>query len=110
MPGFDGTGPQGQGPLTGGGFGYCRPGVGQPGAQDRVYGVGRGGMPRGGGRGRAFGGGRGRRFAGWGRAVAPVPAPLTNEEEVAQLQQQSQAMQQQLADIQARINELTAND
>ncbi|MDD2927470.1 MAG: DUF5320 domain-containing protein [Candidatus Omnitrophica bacterium] len=23
MPGFDGTGPRGQGPLTGGGRGYC---------------------------------------------------------------------------------------
>ena len=23
MPGFDGTGPQGQGPMTGGGFGRC---------------------------------------------------------------------------------------
>jgi hypothetical protein len=23
MPGFDGTGPQGRGPLTGGGRGYC---------------------------------------------------------------------------------------
>lgn len=23
MPGFDGTGPDGRGPMTGGGFGYC---------------------------------------------------------------------------------------
>lgn len=23
MPGFDGTGPHGEGPLTGGGMGYC---------------------------------------------------------------------------------------
>lgn len=23
MPGFDGTGPMGRGPVTGGGFGYC---------------------------------------------------------------------------------------
>jgi hypothetical protein len=25
MPGFDGTGPQGQGPMTGGGRGLCNP-------------------------------------------------------------------------------------
>jgi len=31
MPGFDGTGPMEQGPMTGGGFGYC--GAGRRGAQ-----------------------------------------------------------------------------
>ncbi len=56
MPGFDGTGPTGKGPRTGGGFGYCPPG---PGASPGLLGVGRGGYPRGGGRGRAWGGGRG---------------------------------------------------
>lgn len=75
MPGFDGTGPQGQGAMTGRAMGYCaRPATGQtftgPMAGQQVtgqpgyYGVGRGGLPRGGGRGRAFGGGRGR-SAGW---------------------------------------------
>ncbi|MEA3240071.1 MAG: DUF5320 domain-containing protein [Pseudomonadota bacterium] len=75
MPGFSGTGPQGQGPMTGRGMGYCaRPAVGQVSSspmvgqplvgQPAIYGVGRGGLPRGGGRGRAFGGGRGR-SAGW---------------------------------------------
>ena len=59
MPGFDGTGPMGLGPRTGGGFGFCGPGAGPaPGgyAAGVVYGVGRGGIPWGGGRGRAFGG------------------------------------------------------
>ena len=64
MPGFDGTGPLGQGPRTGGGRGYCPPVAGS------YYGVGRGGRPRGGGRGRAFGGGRGRRW----RYCQPYPA------------------------------------
>lgn len=82
MPGFDRTGPRGQGPRTGGGRGYCGPDP-NPGAPLR--GVGRGGVPWGGGRGRCWGGGRwqngrgGRRFAddrgrgsGWG-GVPPVP-------------------------------------
>jgi hypothetical protein len=74
MPGFDGTGPWGLGPRTGGGFGFCPPGVGPlpagygPGV---VYGAGRGGIPWGGGRGRAFGGGRGW----WWRAGFPYGVP-----------------------------------
>jgi len=76
MPRFDGTGPQGQGPLTGRGQGYCAlpiPEAGQPsygyaGIQQapvrvdpsvawRASGAGIG---RGFGRGRRRGGGRGR--------------------------------------------------
>lgn len=45
MPAMDGTGPMGQGPMTGGGFGRCNPN-----ADSAVYG-GRG-MGRGMGRGR----------------------------------------------------------
>jgi len=88
MPGFDGTGPRGEGPMTGGGRGFCaRPAGYVPyGGAGRwyppygtgwaapypygytgygigyrpVYGVGRGGIPYGGGRGRTYGGGRGR--------------------------------------------------
>ena len=76
MPGFDGTGPRGAGPMTGGARGFCQPERGPaphggnssserysccPCPFDVPRGVGRGGLPRGGGRGRAFGGGRG----GW---------------------------------------------
>jgi len=50
MPGMDGTGPSGQGPMTGGGFGRCNPD-----ADPAVYGGGRG---MGAGRGRGN-----RRFA-----------------------------------------------
>ncbi|MBU0649358.1 DUF5320 domain-containing protein [Patescibacteria group bacterium] len=49
MPRFNGTGPQGQGPMTGRGIGPCadnRPGAGQGAGrgygQDRGYGMGRG--------------------------------------------------------------------
>jgi len=59
MPGYDKTGPSGQGPMTGGRRGYCA--GGRPDSNDSLgYGQGRGGMPRGqgpGGQGR----GRGRR-------------------------------------------------
>jgi hypothetical protein len=83
MPGFDGTGPRGMGPMTGGGRGFCArslgtygpaycygmgyvpfPGHGsyprfRPQLAGPMFGLGRGGMPYGGGRGRVFGGGRG---------------------------------------------------
>jgi hypothetical protein len=70
MPAFDGTGPLGQGPMTGRGLGYCSNGYGV--VYPRVgygYGFGRGlGFSRrfGGGFGRGirrgFGRGFGRRF------------------------------------------------
>ncbi|HDR73327.1 MAG TPA: hypothetical protein ENN85_05410 [Methanoculleus sp.] len=77
MPGYDGTGPRGQGPMTGRGMGYCNPanapqtGTAEPGTgyapayRYPVYGVGRGGLPRGGGMGRCFGGGRRGRGRFW---------------------------------------------
>jgi hypothetical protein len=79
MPGFDGTGPVGQGPMTGAGRGFCAmlsrgyrpygygfqashyPPAGMYPFCGPVFGVGRGGLPWGGGRGRVFGGGPGFR-------------------------------------------------
>ena len=72
MPGFDRTGPMGQGPMTGGGRSFCAmpcrahgpsgDGVRAPRPfESPIFGVGRGGLPWGGSRGRAFGGGRGFR-------------------------------------------------
>jgi hypothetical protein len=79
MPGFDGTGPMGQGSMTGGGRGFCAmpyggyrpygygfqtpyyPPKGMYPFHGSVLGAGRGGLPWGGGRGRVFGGGRGFR-------------------------------------------------
>ena len=55
MPGFDGTGPRGMGPMTGGGRGFCRP-------RGRGYGYRRYGA------GMAFPG------------AAPEVAPLTREQ------------------------------
>ncbi len=55
MPRFNGTGPLGQGSKTGRGLGKCNPANTD---ENVIYGVGRGGIPYGGGRGRMFGGGR----------------------------------------------------
>ena len=84
MPGFNRTGPQGAGPMTGRGMGLCQtpqvppnanvpaqtteqttqqtppPQAAQIPPAGVVYGLGRGGLPRGCGMGRGFGGGRGR--------------------------------------------------
>ena len=70
MPGFDRTGPRGDGPRTGGGFGLCNPRAARPSTGDYGYpmrGTGRGFAPWGGGRGHAYGGGRGAGFWGGGR-------------------------------------------
>ena len=84
MPGFDGTGPAGRGPRTGGARGWCNPfnasyagyrsnrlPYGVPGRSGYAYGTGRPrwGLGRG-NRGRGFGSGRGRSFGrgrGWWR-------------------------------------------
>ena len=117
MPGFDGRGPRGLGPRTGGGFGVCGPGAGRSqtgNAPGVVYGVGRGGIPWGGGRGRVFGGGRGRsRRAGVGYAVAPyggaAPSPaIAPVEEKAFLKSEITNLEQQLAAVKSRLAEIGA--
>mgnify|MGYP002867857178 CR=1 FL=1 len=70
MPNLDGTGPQGQGPLTGRRRGRCRDSEKSESKRndenrDAIYGLGRGGKPRGGG-GFSKGQGQGRR-RGFGR-------------------------------------------
>ncbi|MEW5947695.1 MAG: DUF5320 domain-containing protein [bacterium] len=105
MPGFDGTGPMGLGPRTGGGFGYCGQGSGFAGGVLR--GVGRGGFPWGGGRGRAWGGGRGmgRRWFGFGRFGFPFGAfpAWTPQDETAYLSNQALALENELSAIRERL-------
>ncbi|MDD4061931.1 MAG: DUF5320 domain-containing protein, partial [Kiritimatiellae bacterium] len=76
MPGGDGTGPAGMGPMTGRAAGYCA-GYGVPGYANPIGGRGYGAF--GGGRGFGSGGGRGGRgrrnmfyatsLTGWQRAA-----------------------------------------
>ena len=120
MPGFNGTGPWGQGPMTGGARGYCNPGYGS--ASGRGYGPGRGrgfrrGFGPGYGRSRGYGFGRG--FSRWD-AYPPVggwPETTTNapygspygmkpEDEVNMLRDEAEAMKNELESINQRIEEL----
>ena len=108
MPGFDGTGPMGAGPMTGGGRGMCTP-------SRRFFsfggfGPGRGFGP-GFGRGRGYGKGFGRRGAGgwYGAAYdAPYGRPyaMRTEEELSFLRNESHSIQEELDAINTRIKEL----
>ena len=77
MPGYDGTGPRGRGPMTGGGRGFCVV-PGSPAVRGGFY--GRGGRGRGGGRGwrnwyYATG------MTGWQREMYGYPAETERKEE-----------------------------
>jgi hypothetical protein len=73
MPNLNGTGPHGQGPMTGGRRGRCRnpqlrglPTAKQTGEAEETFGLGRGGRPYGGGKGNCYGGGK---FRNTGKAA-----------------------------------------
>jgi len=125
MPGGDGTGPGGMGPMTGRAAGFCA-GYSVPGYANPVGGRGYFGWGRGGGWGR-----RNWYYAtglpGWARAgygmpawggyasgtygypnayPGSFPAAPTAEQERQALKQQSEYLQQSLNDINKRIEEL----
>ena len=92
MPRGDRTGPEGAGPMTGRGAGYCA-GYSVPGYMNPVEGYGRGW-----GRGRGRGFGRGwRRGYGRGRFVYPAPAVQPIPVPVSQPIQQGQSPEQEIA-------------
>lgn len=96
MPGFDGTGPLGQGPMTGRGLGNCNPNA-------AGYGAGRG---LGRGMGRGFGRGMGRGFRrGFGPAYAgPVyqAGDAENPQEASRIEQ----LEMQVANLTDKIESL----
>ena len=118
MPGGDGTGPSGYGPMTGRAAGYCA-GYSVPGYMNPIPGRGFGGR----GRGRGFGRGRGR---GWGWSVpyggypyadpsaysypyaspSPYAPEISPKEEASMLREQAKAMQGEIKAINDRITEL----
>ncbi|MFO8018759.1 MAG: DUF5320 domain-containing protein [Promethearchaeia archaeon] len=124
MPGGDGTGPNGYGPMTGRGLGYCA-GYSTPGyTKGGGLGLGRGFRGgRGRGFGRGIGRGRGRRFVGpvtrpvYANPVQSAPVgtaqPATPEAELNMLKQEKNYLETELdnirnalQDITKRINEL----
>ncbi len=105
MPGFDGTGPRGMGPMTGGGRGFCvAPAAG---IRPRPFGCGFFGR----------GGGRGRRnmyyatgLSGWARADFGYSAfgmgyapDLSEREESEMLKEESELLKGELGAIQERL-------
>lgn len=98
MPGMDGSGPMGQGPMTGGGRGPCSGAQGY--APDRTLGraFGRGmgyGFGRGFGRGRGYGQGRGFGYGGFAPGVGATPT-ADLEARLARLEAENRALRAQL--------------
>jgi hypothetical protein len=87
MPGGDRTGPLGQGPKTGGGFGLC--------TGNRRIGRGLG---RGFGRGRAF-------FGGYGAQLRPY----SQADEVTDLKNYAKNLEEELKEIKNEITEIEKN-
>ena len=88
MPGFDGTGPGGMGPMTGGGRGYCNSGSAWTGyGYPRRFGYA---YPR-------YG-----RFGAW-----PAVAPVARDEELQILKRQAANLKRELEGIDERIAGLT---
>ncbi len=116
MPGFNGTGPMGGGPMTGGGRGFCNPV--NSGYRSQAFGNGTGfGFGRGFGRGMGFGRGNGygngmgiaRGFGrgfGWNRASFYGSYSPNADEELNILKVQAQAAQNSLDAINRRISEI----
>ena len=102
MPGFDRTGPRGQGALTGGGRGPCGGGRYTNRGYNTGYGLGRGGRPYGGGRGFGRGGGWGMGRAGW--VASDYPADYAPEAPVAPSTNYTAA----ISDILGQLNHLVA--
>ncbi len=114
MPGFDGSGPMGAGPMTGGRRGLCT-GASMPGIRPG-YGQGYGGgYGRGMGRRRGMGPGRGRGFyPAYGGAPYPSSYPMgypeSTADEMQRLQADAESMKRSLSAIEKRIAELAQDD
>ena len=109
MPGFDRTGPQGAGPMTGGARGLCNP---RATGYDPQF-VGGFGYGRGFGMGRGYRRGFGRGMGmGYGRGFGLYPAeygpgyPLESADETAQLKAEADYLKSSLDAITKRIEEL----
>ncbi len=96
MPGRNGTGPNGEGPLTGRGMGPCGRGAGSMGGYGRGAGYG--------GRGAGYGRGYGCRC--WQGMPAAPPAPATKEDEASFLKAELNELEAEKKEIETRLKEL----
>jgi hypothetical protein len=106
MPGGDGTGPLGHGPMTGGGFGFCA-GFSNP--VNANPGIGRG-LGRGRGRGlrRVSWGRGGRGFFGRGFYQDPYYHSVqSREEEKVYLENMVKGLEEEISSIRERIKILS---
>ena len=99
MPGFDGTGPLGQGSRTGRGLGNCYPKEGV------MYGKGIG-FRRGGGFGRGYGKGLFCRGVYPYQQINRYSSEITKEEELRMLKEDSSFLKNEMEAISRRINDL----
>ena len=102
MPGGDGTGPRGLGPMTGRGMGYCV-GYVRPRFMNPRFGPGFG---RGRRFGRGFGRGRGQRFFINSDYDPYYEEPITQEEEKEILGVEARGLEAELKRIKGRIKTL----
>ena len=107
MPGFDQTGPEGMGPMTGGGRGRCTPYGRRAGRQSFRQQAGWGGRGRGWGH---WSRGSGSTRWGWGRFPGrqrPYYETFdTIDEEMAQLKEEAAMLKGELEAIGQRLSEL----
>jgi len=99
MPGFNQTGPQGLGPMTGRGQGGCGNRNMTGAGYETGYGAGYGGR----GCGRGFGGGRGT-GRGMGRGFGPAAAPAPGAANETSLQDRARMLEEELNAIKAQLN------
>lgn len=100
MPGFDRTGPNGQGAMTGRGMGNCQAQTANPMVGGRGMGMGGG---RGLGRGAGVGGGRGMGMRN--RVIAQNPQIVDNvaTEDINELYNQVEALKAQVAELTGQL-------
>ena len=102
MPGFNRRGPEGMGPMTGGGRGFCNP-------SNRSF-FGRGASyPAGRGRGRGFGY---NRYSGMGgrAGYAYTGSPYDSGGEEESLRSQASFLRNELKAVEKRLREMEGND
>ena len=94
MPGFDGTGPMGMGPMTGGGRGFCNPwGIGAARAS---------GFPRWTGYAYPYYGPR-----PFFPSATPFTPQMSRKQEIDFLKNEAEALREQLKELEARMGQLS---